>query len=61
MLSVLLLATAAVGAHAEAGDEVAQTQHEFLRAHGDRPIAAISVEGLRRTRPAVAQQRLDCT
>lgn len=47
-------------AHAEAADEVARAQVEFIRAHGDRPVAAIRVEGLRRTRPGVVQQWIEC-
>lgn len=47
-------------AHAQAADEVARAQGEFIRAHGDRPIAAFRVEGLHRTRPGVVQQWLEC-
>ena len=46
---------------ADAADTVARAQDEFIRAHGDRPIAAIRVEGLQRTRPAVVQQWLECS
>jgi hypothetical protein len=48
-------------AHAEDAHEVARAQGAFVRAHGDRPIAAIRFEGLERTRPVVVQQWIDCT
>ncbi len=47
-------------AHADTADEVARTQRDFIRAHGDRRIAAIRIEGLERTRPVVVQQWIDC-
>jgi len=48
-------------AHADVAEEVARAQDEFIRAHGDQPIAAIQVAGLRRTRPAVVQQWIECS
>ncbi len=61
LLEVLGLVVLAPGtAHAEADDEIARAQGEFIRAQGDRPIAAIRVEGLRRTRQGVVQQWIEC-
>lgn len=53
---------AAVQARADDGDdEIARARDEFVKAHGDRPIAAIRVEGLRRTRLVVVRQWIDCS
>jgi hypothetical protein len=47
-------------ARAEAPSDVERAVAEYLRAHGDRPITGMRVEGLRRTRPAVVEQWLTC-
>ena len=47
-------------ARANDAADVGRAQAEVVRAHGDRPIAAIRIEGLRRTRPGVVQQWLSC-
>jgi hypothetical protein len=56
---VLAPSTARADSQQEAA-EVASVQDEFLRARGDRPIAAVRVDGLRRTRPGVVQQWIEC-
>jgi len=45
---------------AESADGVARAQRDFIRAHGDRPITAIRIEGLERTRPVVVKQWISC-
>jgi hypothetical protein len=61
LLEVLSLVVLAPGtAHAEPVDQVARAQEEFVREHGDRPIAAIRVGGLRRTRSGVVNQWIEC-
>ena len=47
LFGVLVAVVLAPGsARADAADDVARDQAEFIRAHGDRPVAAIRVEGL---------------
>jgi hypothetical protein len=45
---------------AEDADGVARAQREFIRAHGDRPISAIRLDGLERSHPVVVEQWIDC-
>jgi hypothetical protein len=47
-------------AHADPAEEIAHDQEAYVRDHGDRPIAAIRIEGLHRTKPAVVQQWVTC-
>ena len=58
-LGAVVMLAPSLAAASDASD-VASAQAELVRAHGDRPIAAIRTEGLRRTRPAVVQQWLTC-
>lgn len=58
--ALLVLFGALPLARADAPDDVAAEQRAFLDAHGDLPIAAIRVEGLRRTRASVVEQWIDC-
>lgn len=61
LLEVLSLAMLAPGtAHAKPADEAARRQEEFIREKGDRPIASIRIEGLRRTRQGVVEQWIEC-
>ncbi len=59
-----LLVVAGVSAIAQAARadaaEVARAKAEYLAAYGDRPIAAMRVEGLRRTRQGVVWQWIAC-
>jgi hypothetical protein len=59
LLAALLFAPR--NAHAENAMEVARVKEEFIRAHGDQPIVAVDVEGLRRTRAVVVWQWIDCS
>jgi hypothetical protein len=61
--AISTLAAAALAprvARADAAEDVARVEEEFVRAHGDPPVAAFRVEGLHRTRPGVVNQWLKC-
>jgi len=55
-----VLAAAQNLARAGTASEAKQTETDFIRAHGDVPIAGIRFVGLERTRPAVVSQWIDC-
>jgi hypothetical protein len=57
--ALLALLVAPRTAHADA-NAMEAAKREHLDAEGDAPIASIRVEGLRRTRPAVVEQWIDC-
>jgi hypothetical protein len=60
-LGALSFSLCIASARADVAAQIARDREDFIIAHGDRPIAAIRIEGLSRTRPAVVEQWIDCT
>jgi hypothetical protein len=60
LLAMALAVASSAGPGAARADDAPDAGALFLREHGDRRIASIRVEGLRRTAPAVVWQWIPC-